>query len=391
MKNLKIGPKIFLAQGVIAVVQAGVQWYIGYSDDHPWGQHFAHLMAVIVTTLIMVQILVHKMIVVPLRKLTELSRDITKGEGDLTKRVPVAGHDEIGDFGQSFNMFIDKLQLSILTLGEVTNRVATASSDLSHSAEEIAHGAETQTSRMTQAAYAVEEMTRTAGEVAQNSQRAASIAQQATETAQAGYCVVSETISGMQEVSTSVGHSATIIAALGQSSDQIGEIVRVIEEIADQTNLLALNAAIEAARAGDQGRGFAVVADEVRKLAERTTKATKEIGDMIRQIQQNTKQAVGSMQDGTAKVIDGVEQARKTGEALTKIQEMVTQSAEMIQQIAFAAEEQSTATHQIASDLETVTQVSQDTSNSASGSAQSSRNLNGLSSELQAIVNSFKV
>lgn len=391
MKNLKIGPKILLVQGVIALVQAGVQLYLVYSDDHPWGQSFAHLMAVIVTTLIMVQILVHKIVVVPLKKLTELSRDIAKGEGDLTKRVPVAGHDEIGDLGQSFNLFIDKLQRSIRTVGEVTNRVATASSDLSHSAEEIAHGAETQTSRMTQAACAIEEMTRTAGEVAQSSQQAASIAQQAKETAQEGYRVVSETISGMQEVSTSVGQSATIIAELGQSSDQIGEIVRVIEEIADQTNLLALNAAIEAARAGDQGRGFAVVADEVRKLAERTTKATKEIGDMIRQIQQNTKQAVGSMQEGTTKVTNGVEQARKTGEALTKIQEMVTQTAEMIQQIACAADQQSIATHQIASDLETVTQVSQETSTIASGSAQSSRNLNGLSFELQTIVNAFKV
>ena len=391
MKNLKIGPKILLVQGVIALVQAGVQLYLMHSDDHPWGQSFAHLMAVIVTTLIMVQILVHKIVVVPLKKLTELSRDIAKGEGDLTKRVPVAGHDEIGDLGQSFNLFIDKLQRSIRTVGEVTNRVATASSDLSHSAEEIAHGAETQTSRMTQAACAIEEMTRTAGEVAQSSQQAASIAQQAKETAQEGYRVVSETISGMQEVSTSVGQSATIIAELGQSSDQIGEIVRVIEEIADQTNLLALNAAIEAARAGDQGRGFAVVADEVRKLAERTTKATKEIGDMIRQLQQNTKQAVGSMQEGTTKVTNGVEQARKTGEALTKIQEMVTQTAEMIQQIACAADQQSIATHQIASDLETVTQVSQETSTIASGSAQSSRNLNGLSFELQTIVNAFKV
>ncbi|MCA9003524.1 MAG: methyl-accepting chemotaxis protein, partial [Planctomycetes bacterium] len=215
--------------------------------------------------------------------------------------------------------------------------------------------------RVVQSASAVEEMTMTAGEVARNSTDAANLAQETAQTAKSGQEVMEQTVDGMQQVSQAVMQAASIITTLGHSSDQIGEIVRVIEDIADQTNLLALNAAIEAARAGEQGRGFAVVADEVRKLAERTTKATKEIGDMIRQIQQDTKTAVNSMEQGTHKVVSGVELANKTGEALAKIYSMVNSTAGMIQQIAQAAEEQSVATRQIASDLESVTQTTRET------------------------------
>jgi len=349
------------------------------------------LVGVIVASLAMVYLLLHKFIMAPLSQLRTISRDIATGEGDLTKRVPVTGKDELGELAQNFNLFIEKLQRLIARVGEVTDRVASASAQLSATADEMAKGADTQTQRMAQSASAVEEMTMTASEVARNSLEAADIANETNQTAQSGYAVVNETVAGMRQLSDAVGQSATIITALGKSSDQIGEIVRVIEDIADQTNLLALNAAIEAARAGEQGRGFAVVADEVRKLAERTTKATKEIGDMIRQIQKDTKSAVSSMEEGTGKVTSGVELANKTGEALTRIQEMVKNTASMIQQIAGAAEEQSTATRQIASDLETVAQVSRDSSSGSSESAKASHELSMMATELQSIVGNFRV
>lgn len=352
----------------------------------------ALLMGGMVLTIVVVTYLLLRSIVLkPLAHVATITRDIAQGEGDLTKRVPVNGNDEISQLGTYFNLFIEKLQKMIGKVAHVTDKVASASVELSATAEEISKGTDTLTSRASQTAAAVEEMNATVSQVAQNSGKAATLAQETVKTAKDGGTVVSDTINGMQHLSDAVSNSATIIAELGKSSDQIGEIVRVIEDIADQTNLLALNAAIEAARAGEQGRGFAVVADEVRKLAERTTKATKEIGDMIRQIQQDTRGAVDSMQQGTQKVSGGVELVNKTGEALTRIVQMVSESADMIRQIAVASEEQSVATQQIANDIENVAKVTKESASGANESAKASHDLSQLAVELQGIVGSFKV
>ncbi len=345
------------------------------------------VLLIVVLTYLMLRSIVLK----PLAHMAAITKDIAQGEGDLTKRVPTQGNDEIAQFGAYFNQFIEKLQKMIGKVAHVTDKVASASVELSATAEEISKGTDNLTSRASQTAAAVEEMNATVSQVAQNSGKAATLAQETVKTAKDGGTVVSDTISGMQHLSDAVSNSATIIAELGKSSDQIGEIVRVIEDIADQTNLLALNAAIEAARAGEQGRGFAVVADEVRKLAERTTKATKEIGDMIRQIQQDTRGAVESMQQGTQKVSGGVELVNKTGEALTRIVQMVSESADMIRQIAVASEEQSVATQQIANDIENVAKVTKESASGANESAKASHDLSQLAVELQGIVGSFKV
>ena len=347
----------------------------------------ALVLAMLVTGYLMLRIVVLR----PLVAVTAISMDIARGEGDLTKRVPVSGRDEIAELGGWFNTFLDKFQGSVSKVAHVTDRVAAASTQLAATAEEMAKGSDGLTTRSSQTATAVEEMQATVNEVAQNSAKAATAAQETVQTAQGSRSVVGETIAGMSQIAESVAQSASLIETLGKSSDQIGEIVRVIQDIADQTNLLALNAAIEAARAGEQGRGFAVVADEVRKLAERTTKATKEIGDMIRQIQQDTRGAVESMQQGTQKVSGGVELVNKTGEALARIVQMVSESADMIRQIAVASEEQSVATQQIAKDIENVAKVTKESASGAGESAKASRDLSQLAVELQGIVGSFKL
>lgn len=319
------------------------------------------------------------------------SRFAAIAAGDLRIRVPVSGKDEIARLCQSTNRLLDALEGLIGKVVHVTHKVASASVQLSATAEEISKGTHQLTARASQAASAVEQMNATVGQVADSSGKAASLSQETVATAKDGGAVVSETIAGMQHLSEAVANSATIIEALGNSSDQIGAIVRTIEDIADQTNLLALNAAIEAARAGEAGRGFAVVADEVRKLAERTTKATKEIGDMIRKIQQDTRGAVESMQEGTRKVSVGVELANKTGEALTQIVQMVSQSADMIRHIAVASEEQSVATKQIADDIDKVAQVTRESATGAGESAKASQDLSQMAIELQDVVSIFQV
>jgi len=350
------------------------------------------MIAIIALFLVAVYWLIHLFVLKPLHSLTAISHNIAQGEGDLRKRVPVGiGSDEITGLARDFNLFIQKMHGALSLVNQATNRLATSTIELSSTADNVVRAAEGQESRAVQSASAVEEMTMTAGDVARNSTEAARLAQETAETARSGEEVMTQTVTGMQQISEAVVQAANIITTLGRSSDQIGEIVRVIEDIADQTNLLALNAAIEAARAGEQGRGFAVVADEVRKLAERTTKATKEIGDMIRQIQQDTKSAVASMDQGTNQVGQGVELANKTGEALSKIHSMINSTAGMIQQIASATEEQSTATRQIAGDLEAMTQTTRQTSSGIAESAQACHELSTLAGDLQKTVSAFKV
>ncbi|WP_447973757.1 methyl-accepting chemotaxis protein [Nitrospira sp. Kam-Ns4a] len=346
-------------------------------------------LGLVVASTIAFSLLLAWRLLIPIRRLVEGMDRLAKG--DLTVQVAVTSDDELGRLGQRFNEVVPKLRGMIGKVAQVTDKVASAAVQLSATAEQMSKGAESLTARTTQTATAVEEMTATVGEVAQHSGKAAAMAQETVQTAKSGREVVTNTVAGMQQIADAVTQSAAIIAALGKSSDQIGEIVRVIEDIADQTNLLALNAAIEAARAGEQGRGFAVVADEVRKLAERTTKATKEIGDMIRHIQQDTKGAVASMEEGTQKVTSGVALVNRTGEALARIAEMVTGTADMIRQIAVAAEEQSVATQQIAGDLETVAKVTRETAGGATESAKASHDLSQLATELQTMVGGFKL
>jgi methyl-accepting chemotaxis protein len=188
-----------------------------------------------------------------------------------------------------------------------------------------------------------------------------------------------------------VRETAKTVEGLGARSDQIGQIIGTIEDIADQTNLLALNAAIEAARAGEQGRGFAVVADEVRALAERTTRATKEIGEMIKAIQKETKGVVAAMEEGMTEVERGTESSVKSGEALEMILTQVNDVTLQVNQIATAAEEQSSSTSEITSNISQITDVIGSTARAAAETASASSQLSREAEHLQELVSQFKL
>jgi methyl-accepting chemotaxis protein len=195
----------------------------------------------------------------------------------------------------------------------------------------------------------------------------------------------------MSRIAERVQGTASTIAGLGTRSDQIGAIIGTIEDIADQTNLLALNAAIEAARAGEQGRGFAVVADEVRALAERTTRATREIGEMIKSIQAETRSAVGEMEAGVRDVQQGTGEASRSGDAIRQILDQIEAVDHQVNQIATAAEEQTATTSEIAANMHQITDVVQQTSRGAHESASAANRLSVLAAELQRVVSRFRI
>jgi methyl-accepting chemotaxis protein len=234
-------------------------------------------------------------------------------------------------------------------------------------------------------------MAATSNDIANNCSLAVDSANHASQTANNGAAIIQQTVAGMARIAAKVQDSARTLETLGGKSEQIGEIIGTIEDIADQTNLLALNAAIEAARAGEQGRGFAVVADEVRALAERTTRATREIGDMIKSIQAETRVAVAAMAEGVGEVEKGTADAARSGEALNEILAQVNDVTGQINQIATAAEEQTATTNEISGNMQRITDVVQETAGSSQQTAQAASHLSILAQDLQQIVDRFRL
>ncbi len=311
--------------------------------------------------------------------------------GDFTPRVMGSYKGDLQTIKDSINKLGDSVTEIINDVSNAVQATASASNQISSSSEEMAAGAQEQSSQTAEVASAVEEMTKTILETTRHASTAAEAAKVAGSIAREGGDVVNQTILGMNQVANVVKKSAETVQALGKSSDQIGEIIQVIDDIADQTNLLALNAAIEAARAGEQGRGFAVVADEVRKLAERTTKATKEIAMMIKQIQKDTVEAVDSMHKGTTEVERGKDLADRAGQSLTKIIKGSADVVDMVTQVAAASEEQSSAAEQISKNIDGINNVTQETAQGIQQIARASEDLSNLTVRLQDIVAKFKI
>ncbi len=305
--------------------------------------------------------------------------------------MAITSEDEIGRAGIALNQMKNGLKDLIQSIARTAEHVASASEEISSSASQQVQGAETQKGQTTQVATAMQEMQAAVQEVSKNSNDAAQAASQAAETAREGGLKVEDSLVKMRAIADSVSASARKVEELGQHSNQIGRIIGVIDDIADQTNLLALNAAIEAARAGEQGRGFAVVADEVRKLAERTTSATKEVAQMVQNIQGGTKTAVAAMHEGTKQVEEGVLTTAKAGESLKQIIQMSERVGEMIAHIATASTEQSASTEQVNQNVEQIARLVNESATGAEQSAKACQDLSGLALDLQKMVFSFKL
>jgi methyl-accepting chemotaxis protein len=327
----------------------------------------------------------------PIRATLTALLDISEGDGDLTKRVPVASGDELGELATYVNKFIAKIQGIISQVASVSHQVASAATEIAASSEQMASGMAMQAEKTTQISAAIEEMSATVHEVAAKTNEAVSEARGAGQQAHQGSQVVQQTVDGMNVIAQVVNESSQSVMMLGQKSNEIGAIIETINDIADQTNLLALNAAIEAARAGEHGRGFSVVADEVRKLAERTTQATKEVSQSITAIQQETHMVVERIGSGTRHVADGVDLAQQAGHALGSILHNTERVSSVIETIAAATEQQSSAAEQIARSIESITSVTRQSSDGAMQSSTVAGDLSNKSEELMRIVNQFKL
>ncbi|MEL0640584.1 methyl-accepting chemotaxis protein [Pseudoalteromonas aliena] len=317
--------------------------------------------------------------------------DIAKGEGDLTKRLIVHGKDEIGQLGESFNVFVSKLQSIITSVADVTDDVKTASNDINTQTKLIEgqllnHNHETEL-----VATAITEMSATSHEVAQNTTQVASSTQNATqEVAKAQECV-DLSLNEVSNLMSEINVAAEQVDSLSEQSKKINSVLSVIGGIAEQTNLLALNAAIEAARAGEQGRGFAVVADEVRSLASRTQVSTLEISEMLNELHHLVTAAVDAMQASQQSCNRSVESSRAISESLGAVTSSVTAINDMSTQIATAATEQSSVTEEINRNVLAIQDIVNELTQSGKATSSVSQHLAGRGESLGHLVGQFKI
>jgi methyl-accepting chemotaxis protein len=312
--------------------------------------------------------------------------------GDLTQVLPLdhsARQDDIRRLFSGYNNAVVTMRELVGSVVESVQATASASAEISASTEQMSAGMSEQAQQTVAIAQAIERMADTIATSTEQATKAARESLEASNDAQEGGKVISATIEGINRIAAIVVEAAEMIRSLGKNSEQISEIVKVIEEIADQTNLLALNAAIEAARAGDQGRGFAVVADEVRKLAERTTQATQEIAATVTHIQADTMKAVASMNTSTAEVERGKEAASKAASALERIIGATRSASADVTLLAQSSTEQAAMSNEIADNVATIRAVAEQAARTTEQIARTAEDLSRLTEHLQRSVSHF--
>lgn len=309
-------------------------------------------------------------------------------DGDLTVTASVT-EDFTGTIADSINYSVDQLRDLVATINHIAESVASAVQDTQTTAKQLAKASEHQALQITDASMAISDMAQSIDHVSTNAYESAKVAERSVAIANKGNEVVHNTIHGMDNIREQIQDTSKRIKRLGESSQEIGDIVNLINDIADQTNILALNAAIQASMAGEAGRGFAVVADEVQRLAERSSSATRQIETLVRAIQADTTEAVISMEQTTAEVVRGARLAQDAGVALEEIENVSQDLAALIQGISNAAQQQTSSAGQISHTMAVIQQITSQTSADSTTTAESIGNLARMASEMRRSVSGF--
>jgi methyl-accepting chemotaxis protein len=310
--------------------------------------------------------------------------------GDLTREAEVTA-DVTGSIADAFNFMIVELRRIISNVQEVTVQVTSSASRTQTATEELVRGSQQQAEQIANTSKAIDQMYASIQQVSETAAISADVARQSLTTALRGTESVGNTIRAMGRIRDQAQETAKRIKRLGENSQEIGEIVKVIGDIADRTSILALNASIQAAAAGEAGRGFAVVAAEIERLAERSTEATKRVGNLVKAVQLGTSEAIAAVEKSTREVVQGSDLANQAGQALNEIRLVSDQLADLIQTISAAAREQAQGSETVARSMSGISEITRRTADGIKQSAVVVDDLAGLAGKLGASVASFKL
>jgi len=311
-------------------------------------------------------------------------------DGDLTANATVT-EDFTGAIADAMNFTIDQLRNLVSTIKDSVGKLSDATTETQGISIELAQASRNQAQEITGASAAINEMAVSIEQVSANASESTTVAEKSVEIAKKGGEVVRNTIQGMDTIREQIQETSKRIKRLGESSQEIGDIVSLINDISDQTNILALNAAIQASMAGEAGRGFAVVADEVQRLAERSGNATNQIEALVKTIQTDTNEAVISMESSTAEVVHGARLAQDAGVALEEIERVSTSLADLIQNISNAARQQAASAGHVSNTMNVIQEITNQTSEGTANTANSIGKLAELADELNDSIAGFKL